>query len=357
MLRKEIKEAHDQLFHKALKGILSNPPQDRIFLQTIKDILPDALCNIYSEHHRSIELVNDVKELTERLRDSAIDVMNSSEMFSKRTKSRVVEKINRMVVNIGKGGSPPLPNIRYTSDSFLHTVLKINEERTKMLTDLTGKPVNAKTSSFPCFITNASYFQETNHIVIPWGIIQPPFFSINVPLGCNHGAIGVIIGHEITHAFDLTGSQYSPRATKREWWTRRDRSAFKRKTRKLSKFYSKFKHYGKHIDGEKTLSENWADLGGVTISLHSLNTQLDSMNASHEEKKEAHRNFFLSYARSWRILIRKKMMLFSILTNVHAPSEDRVDRIVPQFQEWYDAFNIKESDKLFLKQSERLKFF
>jgi putative endopeptidase len=98
-----------------------------------------------------------------------------------------------------------------------------------------------------------------------------------------------------------------------------------------------------------------ADLGGLKISLHSLNKLLEGK--SEEEKKEAHRNFFISYAVSWREITRKKSMLYSILTSVHAPAEDRVDRIVPQFNEWVQAFNIKETDTLFVPEGKRLRFF
>jgi putative endopeptidase len=355
-LRLRIKEAYESLYETALKGVISTPPKGQVFLDDIKSVLPDALCNIYSQRHRNTNLIKDVSKLVEHIRESAIDVMRESRTFSKKTLSKVIEKIHRMNFEIGKGKSAPLPKVTYSPDSFLHTTLEIHAARSKMILDLTGKPADMN-NSYPCFITNASYFEETNHIVIPWGILQWPFYCKDAPLGWNHGGVGATVGHEIVHGFDLEGSMYSPQATYKEWWTRRNRSSFKRRTRKVSKFFSKFKHFGKKINGEKTLSENWADLGGLKISLNSLNLELDSSKASEEQRRQAHRNFFFSYAISWRTMVRKKKMLFSMLTSVHAPSEDRVDRIVPQFKEWYDAFDIKESDTLFIKPSDRLKFF
>jgi putative endopeptidase len=161
----------------------------------------------------------------------------------------------------------------------------------------------------------------------------------------------------MTHAFDLEGSQYSPRAVYKEWWTRKNRNRFQKKTRKVATFFSKFKHYGIQLDGKKTLSENWADLGGIVIALRGLKSQLDSMGASEAVRRQAHRNFFIAYAVSWRTLVRKEKMIYAIKTSVHAPGEDRTDRIVAQFQEWYDAFDIKETDALFVPVRERLKFF
>jgi len=229
--------------------------------------------------------------------------------------------------------------------------------RSRQISYLTGHPSERKKSSYACFVSNASYFSESNNIVMPWGILQWPFYCKNAPLGWNYGGIGATISHEMTHAFDLEGIEYDPRAIYREWWTRKDKNRFGQKTRKVSKFFSQFKHYGIPLNGKKTLSENWADLGGIFISLRGLKALLDSMNASDEVRKEAHRQFFIAYATSWRTLVRKEKMLYAITTSVHAPALDRVDRIVPQFQEWYDAFDIQETDPLHVKVKDRLKFF
>jgi predicted metalloendopeptidase len=231
------------------------------------------------------------------------------------------------------------------------------QSRTIHMTQRTGKPSGISDGPYPCFVSNASYFSESNYIVMPWGILQWPFYCKNAPIGWNYGGIGATISHEMTHAFDLEGSMYTPRAVYKEWWTRKNRDRFKKRTLKVKKFFGKFKHYGIPIDGEKTLSENWADLGGIVISLRGLKSLLDDMGASETIRREAHRQFFIAYAVSWRTLVRKEKMVYAMLTSVHAPGEDRVDRIVPQFQEWYDAFGIKETDPLYVKPVERLKFF
>jgi putative endopeptidase len=357
-LRQSIRKAYSKLYEKALMGVSSDPPYEHRMLSDIKTILPDALCNLYARKHKDKRILSDVKVLAEHLRESATDVISETQVFSKSTKSKVKEKLHRMWFEIGRGASEkeiPLPDVTYIEDSLLHSIFSVNSGRNRLITSLTGKPADKLHSTYPCFITNASYFEESNHIVIPWGILQWPFYHLNAPLGWNHGGIGATICHEITHGFDLEGSLYSPRAIYKEWWTRKNRQTFKKQTRKVSKFFSKFKHYGKKLDGQKTLSENWADLGGLKISLHSLNKLLEGK--SEEKRKEAYRNFFIAYAVSWREITRKETMLYSILTSVHAPGEDRVDRIVPQFKEWVQAFNIKETDALFVPEGKRLQFF
>ena len=357
-LRPAIKEAYDILFHKELLGVSHVASKEDRMLYQIKDILPDALCNLYSKHHRDSNTLKGITDLVTSLKGAAIDYMKHSSVMSKKTRRTILEKLHRMKFIIGNSRATPMPRVEYTPDSFLHTICSINAARNRESIRLTGKTVDKVHSEYPCYITNASYFQDSNTIYLPWGILEYPFYlSREPPLGWNHGGIGATICHEITHAFDLEGSLYTPTGQFKETWTRKNRNRFKRETRRVSEFFGKFKHHGKKVDGKKTLSENWADLGGLKISLHSLNRELSERGASDDEKKEAHRTFFISYATSWASLSRKKALLYSMSESVHALAEDRVDRIVPHFQEWVDAFDIKENAPLYLSPAERLKFF
>jgi predicted metalloendopeptidase len=356
-LRPAIKHAATNLFSRALQGVNHDPPKEKQILSDLKTILPDALCNLYADLQHDQTKLDDIGDLVDKLRGAAVCVMNETHVLSKKSRSATKEKIHRMHFEIGKGNPAPLPNVTYDLNSLLHSFILVLQGRSKQITYLTGHPSERKKSSYACFVSNASYFSESNNIVMPWGILQWPFYCKNAPLGWNYGGIGATISHEMTHAFDLEGIEYDPRAIYREWWTRKDKNRFGQKTRKVSKFFSQFKHYGIPLDGKKTLSENWADLGGIFISLRGLKTLLDSMNASDEVRKEAHRQFFIAYATSWRTLVRKEKMLYAITTSVHAPALDRVDRIVPQFQEWYDAFDIQDTDPLYVKPKDRLKFF
>ena len=356
-LRKPIRDAADLLFGKAIQGIEGKPDEPRQFLSLVKQVMPSVLCTFYSEKEHTPHILEDVKDLVLKMQNASIQLMKDTTVFTKSTKSSTQEKIRRMRFEIGKGPANPLPEIQYQSDSMIHASLHILSETSKMLFKSTGKPAHSKDGIYPCFQVNASYFPETNHIVLPWGILQWPNYCDAAPLGWNYGGLGATIGHEMTHAFDLEGSMYSPRGVFKETWTRKNRLTFKKQTRKVQAFFTKFKHFGKALDGKRTLSENWADLGGLKIALNALKVDLDSMKSSAAVRKEAYRNFFLAYAVSWRTLTRKEKLLYAMMTSVHAPAEDRVDRIVPQFQEWVDAFDIQEGDRLFIPEGERLKFF
>ena len=358
-LRPAIKDAYNALYYKALHGITHKPNEEICMLNQIKKILPDALCNIYSKHHRDSKILNDITQLISSLQWSALDYMRRSTLITKKTKGQIIEKLHRMKFIIGNSKSTPMPKITYNSDSIIHTIFSIKSAISKASVILAGKTIDKIHNDYPCYITNASYFEESNDVYIPWGILQPPFYLVKAktPLGWNHGGIGATICHEITHAFDLQGSLFTPTGQFKETWTRKDRGRFMRQTRKVSTFFGKFKHFGKKINGNKTLSENWADLGGLKISMNSLNRELSEQGASDQERKEAHRNFFFSYAFSWNSLYRKKALIYAMNESVHSLSEDRVNRIVPQFQEWVDAFEIKETDLMYLAPEKRLKFF
>jgi len=352
-LKKPIRDAN-HLISQALLGLEKSESEERLLLRTMKQVLPGALCNFFSKQSEKTK-TKGIDDLVESIQESAISIMKDTALLSKKAHRSTLEKLHRMKFLIGHGPSNPLAQIIYNEDSILHTSLTILSETMRDTVKYTGKPANYNNVYYPCFTVNASYYPETNHIVLPWGILQEPFYSKGKPLGWNYGTIGSTIGHEITHAFDLEGSMFSERAIYKDSWTRKDRARFGKQTRRVSHFYKKFKHYGKKLDGKKTLSEDWADLGGMKIALHALNKELTHLSA--EKRKEAHRNFFIGYATSWRSLVRKKKMLYSLETSIHSPAEDRVDRIVPQFQEWVDAFDIDESDALFIPVKDRLKFF
>lgn len=355
-LRPAIKEARFNFFERKIRGVSKPMSSEDEYFESIGTVLPDALCLEYSKTGDP-KKKDDLEDLVSKIKSSAIDVMSKNHSLSKHTTMQTLEKIRRMEVSIGSPKQPYLPKAEYYSDSLIHTMISIRKARVEQEFKDVGKPVDHDTVLYACHIVNASYFEDLNHIIIPWGILDEPFYSIKKPLGWNYGGIGATIAHEITHAFDLEGSHYNPQAKYKEWWTKKDRNHFKSRTRKIGKFFTKFQHYGVHLDGNKTLSENWADFGGLIISLDALKKEADRLGLTDEEKKEAIKAVFVSYAVSWRDQKRKKKVLYNIERSVHSLSEDRVDRIVPHFQEWYDAFDVKEGDALYLPVKDRLKFF
>jgi putative endopeptidase len=209
----------------------------------------------------------------------------------------------------------------------------------------------------PIFDVNAYYYSQANEFVLPTGSLYWPFFSMSSPLGWNHGGVGCIIGHEITHAFDKEGKDYDPDGFSKKWWTTVDNRAYNKKTKALIELFNKQKVFGHPISGSLTLSENIADLGGMAIALHALRKKIKTLNLNEDEQKEAYRQFFTSYAVSWRVKEKPAKVLQSLFLDHHSPAHLRVNLIVSQFQEWYEAFDVEPGNTLFIPPEDRIRIF
>ena len=356
-LRPSLRSAFVSCFYTGLHGIHNIQTGELKFINDLNMTLPDALCREFARVKHNSSNLKEVHELIEKIKTAAIDVISGDTILSKKAATMAVDKIQRMKINVGAPALDHLPEAKYFPDSFIHTHISIHLARTALRLSKVSKRPDVRRLTYPCYIVNASYYTEKNQVMIPWGILQCPYFCKGAPIGWNYGSIGVTVAHEISHAFDIDGSKYDSRARFRKWWTRRDISRFKRRTRKMARFFSKHKRLGMHLNGNKTLSENWADFGAIVISLNALKCEIRDLGLGEKDQREAIKTFFISYTVSWRDKQRKKSVIYKILKNVHSIPEDRVDLILPHFQEWVDAFDIKEDDPLFIPIEKRLRFF
>ena len=190
--------------------------------------------------------------------------------------------------------------------------------------------------------------------LIPAGILQPPFFDLKRSDAWNLGGIGAAIGHEITHGFDDDGRLYDKSGVMKDWWSETDAKTYKKISQDLVHLFNKATYMGGHVDGELTLSENIADLGGVSIALEALELEFKKDGYNDAAKKKAYKEFFTSYAVSWRNKDRTKKAAQSLLLDRHAPAPLRVNLIVRQFAEFYYAFDITESDPGYILPKDRI---
>jgi putative endopeptidase len=161
---------------------------------------------------------------------------------------------------------------------------------------------------------------------------------------------------DLCHAFDKEGKDYDADGNKKKWWSRKDIIAYNKRSKDLVNMYSKEKIHGIHVDGQGTLSENIADIGGVSIALAALNASMDK-GVCKEERLTAYRKFFISFATSWRTKYTKKKLEKALRTDVHAPAFTRVNIVVSQFDEWYEAFGITEQNEYYRKPEDRVRIF
>ena len=204
---------------------------------------------------------------------------------------------------------------------------------------------------------NAVNLPLQNALNFPAAILQPPFFDPDRPAVVNYGAIGTIIGHEISHTFDEEGSDFDSKGRVRNWWTSADRTHFDEAAVKLEKQYDAYELFpGVHVNGKQTINENIADLGGVAAAYEAYRTSLHGAEAPAQNGFTGDQQFFIAFGQNWCSKFREAALRNQVLTDPHAPAQFRAD-IVRNSDAWYKAFNVQPRDKLYLAPSERVKIW
>ncbi|MGH4008503.1 MAG: M13-type metalloendopeptidase, partial [Pseudonocardiaceae bacterium] len=189
----------------------------------------------------------------------------------------------------------------------------------------------------------------------PAAILQPPFFDATADDAVNYGAIGGIIGHEISHAFDDQGRKYDGTGNLRDWWTPQDVQRFTERTSALTAQYSAYQPLpGEHVNGELTLGENIADLSGLAVALRAYRLSLGDRPAAVMDGFTGEQRFFLGWAQAWRGKIRDEALRAQLLSGPHSPNEFRTNGVVSNLPDYYTAFDVKEGDKLFRPPDQRV---
>ncbi len=202
---------------------------------------------------------------------------------------------------------------------------------------------------------NAYYLSNFNEIVFPAAILEAPFFDPNADPAVNYGAIGAIIGHEMGHGFDDQGSKSDAQGIKRNWWTDADREAFESRTKVLGDQFSSYEAVpGAFVDGSFTMGENIGDLGGVEVAYLAYKLSLNGEEAPVVDGLTGDQRFFLGYAQAWRTKVRDEATLERLKSDPHSPAKYRVNGIVRNVDAWYDAFDVKEGDELYIAPEDRV---
>ncbi len=357
-LHKSYTQAMDSVFF-SLVGLERNTklPRERELLNVITTFLNLELSRAYKKTIESSEFHDELREFVDHILNAAERRIRAVSWLRPATKQTAIEKLRKLQLGI----LYPMKNINYVppklgKDLLTNIVTLGHADSQKMLRDVRKKKTGQIWDN-PVFSVNAFYIPTGNRFVLPAAIVSPPFYDRKSGPGRKYGALGCVIGHEITHAFDDNGKDYDAHGNKRNWWLPADNRAYNKRTRALEELYSKEKVLGRRLDGEQTLSENIADLGGLAISLDALKFELDKAAVSDEVRQRELREFFLGYATSWREKKRVAKEQLNLVVDVHSPAKYRVNNIVRHFQEWYDVFDVREGDALYLAPNKRIIIF
>jgi predicted metalloendopeptidase len=353
-------DLHFRFFRRELRGQTSKIPQNRLTIDAVGDWMTPFLSRLYVIHYVPEHLKEIASVFAKEIKNAAYERMDAVDWLSPKSREAAKKKIKKMITTVAYPDSfrsLKLPSLQ--SHNFIQNLLSLGAWRTGIefhrLGELRSKQKDWDES---VFAVNAYYFSTGNEIVIPSGSLEWPFYDESDRLlGFNYGGLGAILGHEMTHGFDEDGKEYDPDGFRKRWWGQADIRAYAKKAEDLITLFGKQKIFGYHVNGSLTLSENIADLGGLAISLDALRVRLEKERRSEQEKKEAYKQCFIAFAISWRIKEKRAKILQGLFVDRHAPAFLRVNLIVSQFQEWYDAFDIKESEPMYIEPEKRIRIF
>ncbi len=350
-------DMHYELFQKRLRGSAQKTPQQLLMLGVLQRYATQSLGKAFVDDHIPEKVKDEAISMVRRLKTATVARIRALPWMTTGTKNKAVEKIRAMRFQVAYPSDwySEFTGLTMDPERMFQNMVNLGMKDTVRMIDGLGEGCGeSDTWEDGAFDVNAYYYPDHNRLVIPGGMLRPPFFDLRKSVAWNYGGIGAAIGHEITHGFDADGKNYDVNGNYKEWWLPTDNEKYEEMTKDLIHLYDGVEYEGGRVDGSLTLSENIADLGGVSIALQALQFYLREKKASAAKTLDAYRDFFQSYAVSWRNKDRPKKAKQSLMLDVHAPAPLRVNMIVRQFAEFYEAYGIKEGDEGWIPVEERV---
>ncbi|MFT3738998.1 MAG: M13 family metallopeptidase [Breznakibacter sp.] len=353
-LPKNFVDANFEFYGKTLSGQPSQEPRWKRVLNTTSGALGEAVGQLFVKEYFPPQAKVRMEQLVENLRTSFAQRINQLDWMSDSTKQQALGKLAAIRVKIGYPNKwRDYSSLEISRDSYLTNVLRSNEFDFAFETAKIDKPVDPESWLMTPQTVNAYYHPTNNEIVFPAAILQPPFFYLDGDDAVNYGAIGVVIGHEMTHGFDDQGRQYDKNGNLSDWWTVEDAAKFAAKTNVLVEQFNQFTVLDSvKANGSLTLGENIADLGGLTISYQAFRNTIKEEPAP-IDGFTADQRFYLGYARIWAQNIRDAEKLRRQKTDEHSLGEHRVMGPIVHLETFYNAFDIDEKSPIYRQPTDR----
>lgn len=356
-----VREANFDFFGKTMSGRKEDYPLWKRATNQVQGAMGEALGKMYCERYFPAQSKKMMEELVHNLQVSLGQRIDAQTWMSDSTKANAHKKLDRFYVKIG------YPN-RWTdysqltidpSKSFYENVLAARFfAHDKHIAEKAGKPVDREEWHMTPQTVNAYYNPTTNEICFPAGILQRPFFDAKADAAFNYGAIGVVIGHEMTHGFDDQGRQYDADGNLHDWWTAHDAKGFEERANLYTEFFNAIEVLpGLHCNGKFTLGENLADHGGLMVSFNAFKNATAKKPLKSKDGFTPEQRFFLAYAGVWGQNITEQEIRNRVKRDPHSLGEWRVNGALPHIDAWYEAFGVKKGDKMFIPESERLQLW
>ena len=357
LLSKDFENQNFDFYYTTLSGQEKMEPRWKLVLDATSGSLGEAIGQLYVEKYFPPVAKERITALVMNLKASLKQRIENLAWMGPKTKQEALAKLDNMRVKVGYPNKwRDYSGLEITSDSYVMNVLNSQAFEFRYAMNKVGKPVDREEWGMTPQTVNAGYYPNRNEIVFPAGILQPPFFNLDADDAVNYGAIGMVIGHEMTHGFDNQGRQFDKDGNLRDWWTKDDSKAFEDRAAILVDQYNHFEVLDSaFVNGKLTLGENIADLGGATIAFNAYELSLKGKETPKPiDGFTDTQRFFLSYAQIWRTNMRDEELRKRIKTDEHSPAKARINGVVYNMPEFYAAFpDVKPGDKLFRAPEQR----
>lgn len=358
-LSKQFVDRNFSFYGTDLRGIEEQQPRWKKAVNGVDSVLGELLGRLYVAEHFKPEAKDRMEQLVKNVIKGFEVGIQGLEWMSEETKKSALDKLSKFVPKIGYPDEwKDYSGLEIKAGDLVGNYMRYNQWEMQNMLDKLGKPIDRNEWHMTPQTVNAYYNPVMNEIVFPAAILQPPFFNLEAEDAVNYGGIGAVIGHELGHGFDDQGAKYDGNGNLRNWWTESDQEQFNARGQMFSEQYSQFEVFpGEFVNGDLTLGENIGDLGGLTIAYKAYFLSLDGKAAPVLDGYTAEQRIFLGWGQIWRRLYRDKELQTRLKTDSHSPSEYRVNGIVQNMPEFYQAFDVKEGDGHYLKKEDRVKIW
>ncbi|MFZ2493044.1 MAG: M13-type metalloendopeptidase [Thermoanaerobaculia bacterium] len=361
LLSKRFADTEWEFRSKFLNGAQEQRPRWKRAVGAAEGSLGEAIGRTFVTQYFPPDSKAKMEKLVADLRVAMKGRIENLEWMGADTKKLALDKLAKFGVKIGYPSKwRDYSKLQVKEGDLVGNALAVGEFRWDFMVNRIGKPVDEAEWGMTPQTVNAYYNSAKNEIVFPAGILQPPFFDPKADPAVNYGAIGGVIGHEITHGFDDQGRKSDGNGVLREWWSAEDKAKFEAQAKRLGGQYEAFKFEQLpelHIDAGLTMGENIADLGGILMGLDAYRISLGGKPAPVLDGFTGDQRVFLGWAQVWRTLTRDDALRQLIMTDSHSPGQIRAFAPLRNVDAWYDAFGVKEGDTNFVKPEERVRIW
>ena len=322
--------------------------EDTVYEMSV-NLFSDVMSVYYGRKYFGEEAKTDVTGMIDKIKNVYRGRLQQNDWLTEGTRNKAIEKLDKMKVFVGyqEDVDPGTKELHLDPNkSFFELSEDIAQFGKRYTIDHFDDPIDKNKWSGSAFDINAYYNPESNSINFPAGILQAPFYDKNQSTEKNYGGIGVVIGHEITHAFDSNGADYDENGDMHNWWTKADTKAFDKRIKAFEDQWNGLEIYGTKVNGKLTVTENVADAGGLSSTLQVLKTDMTKPNL---------KDYFENYADIWKQKASLQYNKYTMVQDVHAPNELRVNQQLKNLPEFYETYpQIKEGDDMYLAPSKRI---